>query len=124
MGEGKPLEDAVLAADGLTEESVLRFLAETFEVPYVETQRLENSPPTREFLATFPVRLLLHHHLLPLEEKDGQTLVATSRITETNGIDELRMATGRDITPALAPPLKSSGRSRRCSASAPTRSRR
>ena len=103
MGEGKPLEDAVLAADGLTEESVLRFLAETFEVPYVETQRLENSPPTREFLATFPVRLLLHHHLLPLEEKDGQTLVATSRITETNGIDELRMATGRDITPALAP---------------------
>jgi general secretion pathway protein E/type IV pilus assembly protein PilB len=103
MGEGKPLEDAVLAADGLTEESVLRFLAETFEVPYVETQRLESSPPTREFLATFPVRLLLHHHLLPLEEKDGQTLVATSRITETNGIDELRMATGRDITPALAP---------------------
>jgi len=41
MGEGKPLEDAVLAADGLTEESVLRFLAETFEVPYVETQRIE-----------------------------------------------------------------------------------
>ena len=103
MGEGKPLEDAVLAADGLTEDAVLRYLAEMFEVPYVDAQRLETTPPPREFLAAFPVRLLLRHHLLPLEEKDGQTLVATSRITDTSGLDELRMASGRDITPALAP---------------------
>src|SRR5688500_1831750 len=103
MGEGKPLEDAVLAADGLTEDAVLRYLAEMFEVPYVDAHRLETSPPPREFLAAFPVRLLLRHHLLPLEEKDGQTLVATSRITDTSGLDELRMASGRDITPALAP---------------------
>ncbi len=103
MGEGKPLEDAVLAADGLTEESVLRFLADTFEIPYIDALRLEHSPPPREFLAAFPVRLLLRHRLLPLEDKDGQTLVATSRITDTSGLDELRMASGRDITPALAP---------------------
>src|SRR5215218_508696 len=103
MTEGKPLEDAVLAADGLTEESVLRFLADTFEIPYIDAARLETSPPAREFLAAFPVRLLLRHRLLPLEEKDGQTLVVTSRITDTSGLDELRMASGRDIAPALAP---------------------
>ena len=81
VGEGRPLEDAVLAADGLTEDAVLRYLAETFEVPYIDAARLETAPPAREFLAAFPVRLLLRHRLLPMEEKDGTTLVATSRIT-------------------------------------------
>ncbi|MGB7160858.1 MAG: GspE/PulE family protein [Tepidisphaeraceae bacterium] len=103
MADGKPLEEAVLAADGLTEEAILRHLAETFEIPYIDAQRLEQSPPPREFLAAFPVRLLLRHRILPIEDRDGQTIVATSRITDTSGLDELRMASGRDITPALAP---------------------
>ena len=100
--EGKPLEDAVLGADGLGEEAVLRFLAESFELEFVEADRLEKSPPSKEFLSLFPARLLLRHRILPLEERDGVTIVATSRITETAGLDELRLASGRDIVPALA----------------------
>src|SRR6187399_1867753 len=73
LAEGKALEDAVLAADGLGEEAVLRFLAEAFELPFIDSERLENSPPAKEFLAKFPARLLLRHHVLPLEEKDGIT---------------------------------------------------
>ena len=38
MSEGKQLEEALVSADGLTEEAVLRFLAESFEIPYVETE--------------------------------------------------------------------------------------
>jgi hypothetical protein len=67
LAEGKPLEDAVLGADGLGEEAVLRFLAEAFEIPFIDSARLERTPPAKEFLASFPVRLLLRHHLLPLE---------------------------------------------------------
>ncbi|HEX8520744.1 MAG TPA: GspE/PulE family protein [Tepidisphaeraceae bacterium] len=103
LGEGKPLEEAVLSADGLGEEAMLRFLAETFEVPYVDAERLEKSPPAREFLSTFPVRLLLRHRLLPLEERDGVTMVATSRITDASSLDELRLACGKDVLPVLAP---------------------
>jgi type II secretion system protein E len=103
LTEGKPLEEAVLSADGLGEEAMLRFLAETFEVDYVDAERLEHNPPTREFLSAFPVRLLLRHRLLPLEERDGVTLVATSRITEASALDELRLASGRDVMPVLAP---------------------
>ncbi len=103
LSEGKPLEEAVLSADGLGEEAMLRFLAETFEVEYVDSERLEKQPPTREFLTTFPARVLLRHRLLPLEERDGITLVATSRITDTAAIDELRLASGRDLIPVLAP---------------------
>ena len=102
LSEGKPLEDAVLAADGLGEEAMLRFLAEAFELEFVDADRLEKSPPSKEFLSLFPARLLLRHRILPLEDRDGVTIVATSRITDPAGLDELRVATGRDVVPALA----------------------
>src|SRR5438874_5619407 len=70
LAQGEPLESAVLAADGVSEESLLRFLATSFDLPYVD---LEQSPPMREFIATFPARLLLRHHVLPLHERDGTT---------------------------------------------------
>ena len=66
LAEGQSLEQAVLSADGLTEEAVLRFLADAFELPFIDSERLELSPPAKEFLATFPARLLLLHQLLPL----------------------------------------------------------
>lgn len=103
LAEGKPLEDAILGADGLGEEAILRFLAEAFEIPYVDAERLEKSPPAKQFLASFPARLLLRHQLLPLEESHGIVLVATSRISDHAALDELRMASGRDVAPALAP---------------------
>ncbi|MGC4034224.1 MAG: hypothetical protein QM754_21300 [Tepidisphaeraceae bacterium] len=97
INEGKPLEDAVLAADGVSEEALLRYLAETFELPYVD---LEHRGPTKEFLAPFPLRVLVHHNILPIEEANGTTLVAVSRISNTAGIDELRLLTGKSYTPA------------------------
>src|SRR5256885_1563083 len=41
IAEGKPLEQALVSADGLSEEAVLRFLAEAFEIPYVENEYLD-----------------------------------------------------------------------------------
>src|SRR3954447_22208012 len=103
LAEGKPLEDALRSADGLGEETILRFLAEAFEVPYIDAERLEKQPPAKEFLSGFPARLLLRHQLLPLEENHGVILVATSRISDHSAVDELRIASGRDVAPALAP---------------------
>jgi len=100
VSQGKLLEDAILAADGLTEDALLRFMAEQFELPYVD---LEKRAPTKEFLAKFPLRVLVHHAVLPIEESNGVTLVVTSRVSETAGIDELRLLTGRQIAIALAP---------------------
>lgn len=100
LAEGKPLEQAIVEADGVTEETMLRTLAQTFELPYVE---VEKKPPAKEFLAKFPARLLMRHHLLPLEENDGTTTVATARLSESTAIDELRLVTGRDVQVALAP---------------------
>ena len=99
LAEGRPLEKALVEA-GLSEEDALRFLADEFGVPYVD---LEAQSPTKEFLARFPARILLKHRLLPLEEQDGAVLVATSRLFDTAGLDELRLACGRECPPALAP---------------------
>lgn len=97
---GKPLEEAALAADGLTEESLLRFLAETFDLPFVD---VEKETPTPEFLAKFPARVLVRHNVLPIREVDGVTLLAASRISDNSALDELRVITGRDYALALAP---------------------
>ena len=96
---GKSLEDSIIAADGVTEEQLLRSLAKMFELPYVD---LEKNAPTKEYLAAFPARLLVIYKILPLSEENGVTTVAVSRLTETHGLDELRLVTGRECAMALA----------------------
>jgi len=97
--EGMPLDEALLAGSDLPEEELLPYLAREFSVPYVD---LERRRPTKEFLSQFPARILLEHRLLPLEEDDGGVLVATSRLFDSPGMDELRLATGKEVRPALA----------------------
>ena len=89
MGEGKALDEAILGADGLTEDQTLRFLADAFEVPFLD---LENNGPSKEFIARFPARLLVQHKLLPLSESDGQVLVATSRLFDYDQLHSMNAA--------------------------------
>jgi general secretion pathway protein E/type IV pilus assembly protein PilB len=100
VAEGKPLDEALLAAGGLPEDQVLRYLSEEFHVPYVD---LEQHPPEKEFLTQFPARILLAHGLLPLGQEDGVVTVASNRLFDTGGLDELRLATGLEFRVALAP---------------------
>jgi len=100
LGDGVPIEQALCDPGGLPEIEALRWLAEEFAVPYVEVDRTELDPG---LLGRFPARLLLKHGLLPLRETDGAVLVATSRLFETTGMDELRLASGRELRSALAP---------------------
>ena len=96
---GMPLDEALLDAGGIEEEVLLRYLSEEFGVPYVD---LELSPPDKDFLAQFPARILMTHRLLPVSQDDGVVTVAMNRLFDTSGLDELRMACGREVRPALA----------------------
>jgi type II secretion system protein E len=111
LGEGASLDDALHAAlhgvDGekngqgsAAEEKLLRFLGEQFGLPYADLEKVE---PPRELLAKFPARILLNQKLLPLEDTGDGVVVATSRVFDTAGLDELRLATGLELRPALAP---------------------
>ena len=85
---------------GIPEDKLLRCLACHFDLPYAD---LDAAAPPKELLSRFPIRLLLQHRLLPLKEEDGVVVVATSRIFDTSGLDQLRLATGLEVRPALAP---------------------
>ena len=98
--EGRPLDEALLAGSGLPEEDLLRYLAKEFRALYVD---LEQCGPPKDFLSQFPARILLKHRLLPLEEQDDVVVVVTSRLFDIAGMDELRLATGKEFRLALAP---------------------
>ena len=88
------------AADALTEERVLRWLAQEYGVGYAVLDELE---PDKQVLSLFPARLLLRDELLPLRRVDNQIEVATSRLFATQGLDGLRALTGLRLRPVLAP---------------------
>src|SRR5215212_3743611 len=100
LAEGKQLDEAILAADGVAEDKMLRLLGSVFDVPYIDLEQLTLS---KEFLTKFPARLLIQHHILPIEEKHGIVQVATSKLFDLTPLDELRLACGRDVRPVLAP---------------------
>jgi len=94
------LPTRAFAACGLAEESLLRFWAREFGYPYVE---LEERSFSKEFLSQFPARVLLDKHMIPVNETNGEVFVVTSNPFDTSALDELRLATGRDLRAALAP---------------------
>lgn len=99
LASGEPPTRA-FAACGLAEEPLLRFWASEFGCPYVE---LEQRSFSKEFLSQFPARVLLDKHVIPVSEASGEVLVVSSNPFDTSAVDELRLATGRDLRAALAP---------------------
>ncbi len=101
---GKPLDDALRAVNGIPEEKLLRSIAAYFDLPFVD---LENDgakhAPSKELLAKFPARILIDRRLMPLAENGDGVAVVTSRLFDNTGLDELRLATGLDVHPVIAP---------------------
>jgi general secretion pathway protein E/type IV pilus assembly protein PilB len=98
LSQGKSLEDALRG--NAPEEKWLKALATHYEIPFVDLNTFE---APKEFFGKFPARVLLDHHLLPMREVDGVVEVATCKIFDSAGLDELRLATGMDLRPVLAP---------------------
>ncbi len=83
-----------------SEEDVLRWLAEEYDLPFTTLEGIE---PDRALLGKFPARILLREELLPLRERDGIVEVAASRLFATPGLDSLRSLTELTLQPVLAP---------------------
>jgi type II secretion system protein E len=100
---GRPLDEA-LRASAVPEEKLLRFLSSYFDIPYLDLEKdAATYAPSKELLARFPAGILINHRILPLTQTPDGVLVATSNAFDTGGIDELRLATGLELIPALAP---------------------
>ena len=99
LKEGTPLDEALSAGSGLPQEDLLRYLGDRFGVPYVT---LETESPPRELLRQFPARALLKHQLVPLRQENGAVVIASSRLFDTTGLEELRLVTGKELRLVLA----------------------
>ena len=103
MGVGKSFDDALRTASGTNEEKVLRFLAAEFDIRFVDLENdAEKHAPTKQLLARFPARILLDHRLMPLSENGHGIEIVTSRLFDSSGLDELRLATGIEMHPVIA----------------------
>ncbi len=102
---GTPLDDAIRqaangGADGASEEKLLRFFSRQFQIPYID---MEGVTPPKELISKFPARLLLQHKLLPLQDDGDAIQIATSKVFDTAGLDELRLAPGFELRAVFAP---------------------
>ena len=88
LSEGEPLDKALVDSGLLGEAEVLRFLAGEFSVPFVD---LSDFTPPPDFFKDFPIRILIKHRLLPVENGGAGVLVAVSRLFDSTGLDELRL---------------------------------
>ena len=95
---GTPVEQALVDA-GVDENAVLSTLGDAFSVRVID---LNEQTPERALVARYPAKILLEHRLLPIAEHNGSVVVASSRLTDTAGTDELRVASGKEVELVLA----------------------
>ena len=92
------LSDGV--SDEAAESALLRWVASEYDVSFTDLAELSVDP---RLLASFPADLLLQKSILPLRRRQDTVEVATSCLFDTRGLDALRLVSGLEIEPVLAP---------------------
>jgi len=98
--EGLRLDRAVVQKGLLTEKQLLEVFAEQLHLPLVS---LEDRSFDAELLRTLPSRVVYRQRLVPVARVDGALQVATSDPLDLYAFDDLRLTTGLNIEPVLAP---------------------
>ncbi len=98
--EGLRLDRAVIQLGFLTERQVLELMADQLHLPLVELADIVISP---EILRALPSKVVYRKRLVPVSRENGILNVATSDAFDLYVFDDLRLSTGLDIQPVLAP---------------------
>ena len=98
--EGLRLDRAVIQLGFLTERQVLELMADQLHLPLVELADIVISP---EVLRALPSKVVYRKRLVPVSRENGILNVATSDAFDLYVFDDLRLSTGLDIQPVLAP---------------------
>lgn len=92
---------SLLKSGLLTEQQLLRHLAEEFQCPYLDN--LDGYSSSKECLSRFDARILLERQIAPIQFEDGNIYAVISDPFDLTGIEELRLLTGQDLEIALSP---------------------
>ncbi len=98
--EGLRLNRAIVQLGFLSECQMLQLMAEQLQIPLVD---LTDISIDAEILRSLPSKVVYRKRLIPISRTNGMLNVATSDAFDLYAFDDLRLTTGLDIQPVLAP---------------------
>jgi len=98
--DGLRLDRALVRLGCISEEQLLQVLSEQLSIPIVD---LSSATIEVETLRSLPARLVYRRNLVPVARKNGKLTVVTSDPFDLYAFDEVRLLTGLEVEPALAP---------------------
>jgi len=98
--KGIRIDEALVRLGYISEDEMLKILSEQLGMPLID---LNNVKVDSDTLGILPARLVYRKNLVPVERKDGALTVATSDPFDLYAFDEIRLLTGMEVRPVLAP---------------------
>jgi len=101
-GQGKRLDEILLACPYFTEEAVLKLFAEALGWEFLTEISPKSVPP--EFIEAIPATYAQHHYLIGMkkEAENGGLTVVLSKPLDANSLDNVSKMTGLPVKPAIS----------------------
>jgi type II secretion system protein E len=98
--EGLRLDRALIQLGMLTEKQLLEVMSEHLHLPMINLEDVQFEP---DLLRSLPPRIVYRKRLVPVKRFNGTLQVATSDAFDLYSFDEIKLMTGLNIQPVLAP---------------------
>ena len=98
--QGLRLDQALIQNGALTEQDFLKVMGERLDFEIVD---LPNATIEDEAIRSLPSRFVYRNHLAPIARENGTLKVATSDPFDLYVFDEIKLLTGLQVSPVLAP---------------------
>ena len=98
--QGLRLDQALIQNGALSEQDFLKVMGERLDFEIVD---LPNSTIEDEAIRSLPSRFVYRNHLAPIARENGMLKVATSDPFDLYVFDEIKLLTGLQVSPVLAP---------------------
>lgn len=98
--EGLRLDRALIQLGLLSEKQLLEVMSEHLHIPMVNLEETQFDP---DLLRSLPARIVYRKRLVPVKRFNGTLQVATSDAFDLYSFDEIKLMTGLNIQPVLAP---------------------
>src|SRR5512136_961230 len=98
--EGLRLDRAIVQLGFLSELKLLEVMSEQLHLPLVNLAEVTIDPET---LRALPPKIIYRKRLVPISRENGTLNVATSDAFDLYAFDDIRLLTGLNIQPVLAP---------------------
>jgi general secretion pathway protein E/type IV pilus assembly protein PilB len=98
--DGLRVDRAIIQLGHLTERQLLEVMAEQLHLPLLNLAEISIDPET---LRALPSKIVYRKRLVPISRVNGTLNVATSDAFDLYAFDDIRLMTGLNIQPVLAP---------------------